>query len=268
MVRVSRAAIVRWATVADSVSLPQRTSCLSTSGSRTTTLDWTTLTSDARRNSTECSFVEREEDWPRLVRVSDDFFVMFVSFFARITILRLSEQVSARSRSELDKSKRSTKCSSALAFHPSTSSSNHTVAMSADNPNPTVFAAPGARRTKRRMDLSLEDDDDWERLARQLDDEQGDDDTVEDIDGDEIFGEYSFPPVCYRGSVAWIKTQNERVATCVFVRFALAASYSKAGGTDLFSTHDLASRERGVHPGLRLLARLAVGAVQPRLSIR
>lgn len=72
-----------------------------------------------------------------------------------------------------------------------------------DNANPVIHTS-AARRTRKRADsLDLSDDDEWARLGRNQDDEgELDDEQLEEIDGEEIFGQSACSDLAFSPSPA------------------------------------------------------------------
>lgn len=80
--------------------------------------------------------------------------------------------------------------------------------MAVDNANPIVHASAGpSRRSKKRFDaLDLSDDDEWDRRGRNLDGDLFDEGGEEEIDREEIYGQWRSrngrtggPRACFSG---------------------------------------------------------------------
>lgn len=123
------------------------------------------------------------------------------------------------------------------------------VSATPDNANPIVHTST-ARRTRKRADsLDLSDDEEWARLGRGHDDDDdegaADDEQLEEIDGEEIFGQSAttsrspvFALAAHHGS--WAIPRNMQLLSLA------CCDYSQA------SDPGLEVERRGAEPSARL----------------
>ena len=126
--------------------------------------------------------------------------------------------------------------------------------MVADNANPIIHSAAGpSRRSKKRFDaLDLSDDDEWDRRGRDLGGDLGDEGQEEEIDGEEIYGEWRL------GLSAWTFGERGLRARLDFDRMS-----GVMGGPDLARSvlAGVSLRLRASQPGPQAMSQAVVAHV-------